>query len=276
MSLEIIKRYKINAKKSLGQNFLIDDFILDEIASWVEVFWKNIVEVWPGYWALTEKLLNKKPKSLNLVELDKDMIGILEDRIKKWELDISWKDFKINNVDVLKYTPTPPAPLPKGEGNYEYSIIANIPYYITSPILRHFLYDIEFKPKNMVILMQKDVADKILSNKTSVLSLFVSKKCKVYEFVIVPNTSFVPAPKVESSVLIFETHDNYKYIDDKKFLDLIKIWFKEPRKKLINNLLKWWYSKEKVLRVFKELWISENVRGEELWIEEWIGLIKLL
>jgi 16S rRNA A1518/A1519 N6-dimethyltransferase RsmA/KsgA/DIM1 with predicted DNA glycosylase/AP lyase activity len=75
----------------------------------------------------------------------------------------------------------------------------------------------------MVILMQKDVADKILSNKTSVLSLFVSKKCKVYEFVIVPNTSFVPAPKVESSVLIFETHDNYKYIDDKKFLDLIKI-----------------------------------------------------
>ena len=85
MSEEIIKRYKIKAKKSLGQNFLINDLIIEEIASAVFVEWENICEVWPGYWALTEKLLLKKPSSLNLVELDKSMIEILEDRQEKGE-----------------------------------------------------------------------------------------------------------------------------------------------------------------------------------------------
>ncbi|MDP2395803.1 MAG: rRNA adenine N-6-methyltransferase family protein [bacterium] len=120
---------------------------------------------------MTEKLIARKPKSLNLVELDKDMIEILEKRIKNNDFDLSGIDFHINNIDVLKYEPTDvdicrDAPCgcpenttgyPQGAPLHKYSVIANIPYYITSPILRHFLYDVKTKPENMVILMQKDV-----------------------------------------------------------------------------------------------------------------------
>lgn len=263
--MNIIKKYWILAKKSLGQNFLVNDKIVEEISDIIEVEWKNIVEVWPGYWALTEKLLNKKPSSLNLVELDKDMITILEDRKSNWDFNLENIDFNINNIDVLKY-----------ESEFKkYSVIANIPYYITSPILRHFLYNIENKPEKMVILMQKDVGDKILwkgKNKSSVLSLFIEKKCLVSEVLFVWKENFKPAPKIESSVLLFEVHDKYKDLNDDRFLKIIKAWFSEPRKKLIKNLVKWWINKDKLIEVFNELWIWESIRWEDLNIETWVQL----
>lgn len=288
---ETLKKYWIKAKKSLGQNFLVDDNILDIISSSLEVFKNNILEIWPGFWALTEKLLLQKPKSLHLVELDKEMVSILENRIEKWELMIEWIDFQIFNKDILKFEPQ----------FKNYYLIANIPYYITSPILQKFLYNVENKPEKMLILMQKDVWDKILDGqnkeildtiqgrfpttrewhllkkikiRSSVLSLFIAKKAFVKEIVRVPSTSFVPAPKVESSVLLFETHDNYKEIEDKKFLEFIKKWFIEPRKKLVNNLTKWWFEKDIILKILGELWFNENIRGEELTLDNWIELYK--
>lgn len=271
MDLEFLKKYWIKAKKSLWQNFLVDDNILDIISTSLAVSWNNILEIWPGYWALTEKLLIQKPKSLHLVELDKDMIEVLNKRIENWELAIDEIDFQIFNEDVLKFK----------EKFTNYFVIANIPYYITSPILYKFLYEVENKPEKMLILMQKDVWDKILQwqnsfkwkRKSSVLSLFISKKAAVKEMVKVPAISFIPAPKVESSVLLFEIHNDYWDIDDKKFLEFIKIWFQEPRKKLTNNLVKWGYEKEKVLLILKELWFTENVRGEELGLDDWIKLL---
>lgn len=274
MSLEILKKYNIRAKKSLGQNFLVNEDIVIEIANLVEIKWKNIVEVWPWYWALTEKLLEKKPKSLNLVELDRDMIEILEDRIGRGDLDIFWIDFKINNIDVLKYEPS--ASLSLIEQSYKYNLIANIPYYITSPILRHFLYDIDKIPENMLILMQKDVWDKILwlnKDKSSVISLIVSKKSYVSERIFVWKENFIPVPKVESSVLLFETHDLYDYINDDKFLEIIKKWFLAPRKKLIKNFENSWLKKDEILIIFSELWIDPWVRWEDLWIEKWCELV---
>ncbi len=269
MSLEILNKYKIKAKKSLWQNFLVNDDIVEEIADAINVERENIVEVWPGYWALTEKLIARKPKSLNLVELDKDMIDILEKRIINNDFDLNWIDFQINNVDVLKYD--------IGDIDGGYSIIANIPYYITSPILRHFLYDVKTKPENMVILMQKDVWDKILGkgkNKSSVLSLFVDKKSSVWELIVVWKQNFVPAPKVESSVLVFELHDDYKDIDDNKFLELIKKWFKEPRKMLMKNLVTSGYEKSHITDIFWELHIDISIRWEDLDISTWCELCK--
>lgn len=266
MSLEILKKYQIKAKKSLGQNFLVNDWIVESIAGSIDIKWKNIVEVWPGYWALTEKLLNKKPNSLDLVELDRNMIAILEQRIQEKDLDISWIDFHIHNSDVLKFE----------SQHKEYSIIANIPYYITSPILRHFLYDVEKKPKKMVILMQSDVWEKILwkwKNKSSVLSLFVNKKSKVSEIMSVGKENFIPSPKVESSVLLFELYTWDDNLDDGLFLETIKKWFREPRKKLLNNLVKSWYDKSYILQVFHDLWIEENTRWEDLDIAIWRELV---
>lgn len=299
MNFEILKKYGVKAKKSLWQNFLFDDNILDSISSILDINWKNVLEIWPWFWALTEKLLLKNPNSLHLVELDKDMIEILYDRIKNSELRIKDVDFQIFNKDVLKFEPefkSPELDAIQGRfpttrewqiiGNEMYYVIANIPYYITSPILQKFLYNVTVKPEKMIILMQKDVWDKILSwqisqindnikkirNKSSVLSLFIAKKSYVKEILSVPASSFIPAPKVESSVLLFETHNNYSEVDDSKFLELIKIWFREPRKKLINNLVKWWFQKEIILEIFNNLWFHENIRWEDLSIDEWIEL----
>lgn len=269
MSREIIQKYKILAKKSLGQNFLVNQEITAQISQIVEVAWKNIVEVGPGYGALTEKLLDQKPSSLHLVELDRDMIEILDDRNMRWELNPWEINFKIHNQDVLKFTPE----------FQEYSVIANIPYYITSPILRHFLYDLENKPENMIILMQKDVGDKILwkwKNKSSVLSLMIEKKCSVSQEIFVAKENFIPAPKIESSVLLFETHNIYENIDDEKFLEVIKKWFCEPRKKLIKNLVKNWYEKANILDFFERNNIFETIRWEDLSINTWIKLVLYL
>lgn len=269
MSREILEKYGIRAKKALGQNFLVDDFIVEEIAHATQVENQNIIEVWPGYGALTEKLLVQEPKNLELVELDTDMIQILEDRKNNGDFHLENTDFIINHIDVLKFIP-----------QYKnYSVIANIPYYITSPILRHFLYDVENKPQNMVILMQADVWDKILGkgkNKSSVLSLFIEKKCSVGEVIRVPNTCFIPAPKVESSVLNFQMHNDFDEINDEIFLEIIKKWFSEPRKKLSKNLIKNGISAQKVSEVFSQLDIDENIRGEALDIYQWIELTKKL
>lgn len=290
MNLEILKKYKIKAKKSLWQNFLVNEKIVEDISEAIIVEWKNIVEVWPWYGALTEKLLDKKPKSLTLIELDRDMIQVLESRMKQGELKIEGVDFKIVNEDVLKFEPGPfPNPLLNKEGElkgvvYGYSVIANIPYYITSPILRHFLYDVKTTPEKMLILMQKDVGDKILKwvesekwkVKSSVLSLFIAKKCYVREVLFVWKQNFVPAPKVESSVLLFEKHYLYKNINDEKFLDIIKKWFSSPRKKLIKNFITSWLDKEKINKLFKKLWIDENIRWEDLDIDVWIKIVENL
>ena len=297
MSLELIKKYKIRAKKKLGQNFLVNDEIIIDISNVIDIKWKNIVEVWPWYWALTEKLILKEPDSLDLVELDLDMINILNDRIEKKELNISWINFKINKKDVLKYTPefnppltsslldknnpplTPPLSGREDNVNNKYSVIANIPYYITSPILRHFLYNLENKPENMVILMQKDVWDKILwfpKNKSSVLSLIVEKKSNVSEKIFVSKENFIPSPKVESSVLLFEYHNLYKDISDEKFLKIIKIWFSAVRKKLTKNLEKWWYDKSLITEILLNMWYDSNTRWEDLDINDWCELVKRL
>ena len=270
MSEEILKRYKIRAKKALWQNFLVNEKIIENIADVIDCEDKNIIEVGPWYWALTQKLLERNLESLTLVELDLDMIKILEDRIKLWELEAENTNFKIENIDILKYIP---------EWMERYSVIANIPYYITSPILRHFLYNLDNKPDEMVILMQKDVWDKILDifkekkPKSSVIWLMMAKKANVTEEILVSPDNFVPAPNVQSSVLKFVKHNNFEEIEDEIFLKFVKIWFSSARKKLVKNFVNSGFDKNNILNIFKEIEISENIRWEEIWIEKWCELV---
>jgi len=266
---EILKKYNIVAKKSLWQNFLVNDSILDEIVNFTDLSWKNIIEVWPWYWALTEKILLKKPNKLELVELDKTMINILQDRVSNWDFgsNISWI-LNINNIDVLKYFPD----------FSPYLVVANIPYYITSPILTHFFYWVDNSPSEMIILMQRDVADKIRKvkwNKNSVLSLWVDFACEeVREVVVVAASNFIPAPKVESSVLYFKLRSNIDKNLANKFLKIIKSGFAEKRKKLSSNLFKiWGFDKNLIEQIFKKLNLSDNIRAEELDLNKWLELI---
>lgn len=265
---EILNKYSISAKKSLGQNFLINDNILEKIVNFVDLSWKNIIEVWPWYWALTEKILSKNPNNLELVELDKKMVEILQDRIKNWELKIKNWELKINNIDVLKFLPSLD----------NYLVVANIPYYITSPILTHFFYNIKNKPSEMIILMQKDVADKILLknwNKRSVLSLSCEIATdEIKEIVRVSAASFIPVPKVESTVLYFKLKNNLNIENSNKLLKIIKAWYSERRKKLYSNLLKSsLFSREELDKIFENNNFSQNIRAEELKIEDWKKMI---
>lgn len=216
---------KIKAKKSLGQNFLIDEEALSDIASATQISDKHIIEVGPGYGALTDYLITKNPTSLDLIELDRDMIAILEDKYTP-------EDLTIHHIDILRYTPP----------YDEYSVIANIPYYITSPILFRFLYDIDIAPESMIIMMQEEVGAKILEGRVrkphhSFLSLCMETACADIDIVrYVPRSSFDPAPRVDSIVLRFAVKKERDRNREKLLMNLWKVAFAHPRKTLLSNI----------------------------------------
>lgn len=270
--LEILRHYGIRAQKSLGQNFLVNDDILETIADSIDITGKDILEIGPGYGALTEKILARKPKSLTLIELDKKMINILHSRITEKDLIIpSETSFQIIEGDVLKYIPS--------SENTSYSIIANIPYYITSPILFRFLHELENKPEEMVILMQKEVGDKICKEKwynNSYLSLALEFACEtIQEVCLVTKNNFIPAPKIDSSVLYFQRKGIYYQDEAKLFLRITSAGFSAPRKKLLSNLANTLHiPKETLGKIFTQLEFLETVRAEELDIIKWKQLIE--
>lgn len=280
---------KIKAKKSLGQNFLIDQDALADIASAIEVTGKHIIEVWPGYGALTDYLVTAEPKSLDLVELDTDMVEILEKRIENWEIRIqsssgfaipnldsqiqrnettsSW--ITLHHIDVLQFTPP-----------YDsYSVIANIPYYITSPILFYFLYELEQKPDAMVIMMQEEVGEKILEGRArkphhSYLSLCMEEACNEIEIIrYVGRSSFDPAPRIDSIVLRFRVKKERDRSREKELMDLWKVAFAHPRKTLLSNIRWSRYDSAKILASIIELGYDERVRAEAIRREDWVSFL---
>lgn len=270
--MNVVAEYGIRAKKAFGQNFLVDDAALSAIANAVEVAGNDVIEIGPGYGALTERLLAMKPRSLTLVELDPDMVAILEDRLAKGDLKVpEGTKFEILKMDVLKYEPK----------FTEYRVIANIPYYITSPILDRFLYELPVRPEAMVILMQKEVAERIVAKdgKESGLSLFCKNACAAIEHVAkVPAGCFRPAPKVDSAVLRFVVEGNGKNTEsDVRFLKTVRAGFSSPRKKAVSNLATGLNApKETVAALFAELGLREDERPERIPLETWRTVSKKL
>lgn len=253
---------KIKAKKSLGQNFLIDDAALSDIARGLEIPGKHIIEVGPGYGALTDYIIVESPLTLDLVELDKDMITILE-----WKYGDT--DITIHNIDILRFTPP----------YLQYSVIANIPYYITSPILFHFLYTLENRPDEMIIMMQEEVGEKILEWRArkphhSFLSLCMELACNEMEILrYVGRESFDPAPKVDSIVLRFMIKKERNQKQEKELMNLWKVAFAHPRKTLLSNI-KWSTYDSAVLRTkIIEIGYDERIRAEAIKKEDWIKLL---
>jgi 16S rRNA (adenine1518-N6/adenine1519-N6)-dimethyltransferase len=275
MSQFLREYYQISAKKKLGQNFLTDENKLQIIAQAHPLAGKNVIEVWPGYGALTEYILQEHPTSLDLVELDRDMIAILEDRLdpaSTYPLVAEWSTVQILHKDVLKLEQIPEKSI----------IVANIPYYITSPILTHFLMHLHSHVDAMVIMMQREVAEKILAKKWkhSYLSISCHLFCREISLVTnVPASSFVPAPKVDSSVLLFTTAglSDEELIYKQKILQLASHGFREPRKKLVSNLTKYGsYEKWDIISLFEKLDLSQNLRAEDLSTENWNNLYREL
>lgn len=203
--------------KALGQHWLKNRAILDEIAT-LTGSGGLCLEIGPGLGTLTSSLLKRFDKVLS-VEFDAKLAANLPK-------SFPGKNLEVVNEDILKFDFS----IIKGS----YAVAGNIPYYITSPIVEKLL-TVENLPDRIVLLMQKEVAERICDEKESVLSLFVKNRAVPSLGPVVPREEFEPAPKVDSQVLILEPFNKPKYPDE--LIDFIKKAFKNPRKKLKHNLL---------------------------------------
>lgn len=247
-----------------------DKTILQKIADSITIDGKHLIEVGPGYGALTEYILKKNPESLELVEFDADMIAILENRQKA---DWNQHQIEIHHQDILRFCPN----------RKNYRVIANIPYYITSPILFHFLHpgwhqkiETPFEsPEEMTILMQKEVGEKILISSTkkphfSYLSLAMHLACESIENIIfAPKSAFRPSPKVDSLALKFSTKKNRDIINERNLLRFWNICFRHPRKTLVYNLSTEGYEKDFIRETLLKNNYPSTVRAEAIFLEDW-------
>jgi len=265
---KILKKYNLFAKKSLGQNFLIDDVALDYIIEAGDLNSDDhIVEVGPGTGFLTERL-TEKVKKVTAIELDKDMVHVLSDRFKGVDnlelINENALDFEVENA---------------GLKNKKYKVIANIPYYITSPLIKHFLRS-NSKPSIMVILMQKEVAEKICGITGKSLITIESQLFGKSEIIHkVPSSSFHPAPKVNSAVLKITVFDKPLVPKDEleDFLRIVKFGFSQKRKKLSNTLSAGLRMETpKVKELLKKVNIDPDLRAEHLEIEDWKRIVAIV
>jgi 16S rRNA (adenine1518-N6/adenine1519-N6)-dimethyltransferase len=256
-----LKYHRIYPIKRLGQNFLIDKNVLRKIVEAAELS-KNdtVLEVGPGIGNLTIELA-KKVKKVIAVEKDERMIEILKERLKEERI----KNVEIVNEDILKF-------LPSFKERRSYKVVANIPYYLTSRLIRNLL-EIERKPKLIVLMVQKEVAQRICAKPPNMNLLAVSvqfyAKPEIVSFV--SKNCFWPRPKVDSAIIKISNIKKQKPTKEEKlFFEIVKAGFSHPRKQLINNLSKGLKKNKKIV----EEWllncgISPDKRAENLSIEEW-------
>jgi 16S rRNA (adenine1518-N6/adenine1519-N6)-dimethyltransferase len=259
---EILKKYKIFPQKRFGQNFLINKNIIYKILESAEIKNDDIVlEIGPGLGFLTKELA-KKAKKIIAIEKDINMVEILKKELS------DFKNIKIINQDILKI---------KNLKIKNYKIVANIPYYITGPIIKKFLLTKE-KPSLMVLMVQKEVAQRIVakSPKANFLSIFVQflADCKIISFVKKEN--FFPKPKVDSAIIKLIPKENLDFIFLKNFFIILKAGFLHPRKTILNNFSEYFKkNKEEIKKLILENNISDKKRPGELTIEEWLTLNKV-
>lgn len=247
----------IKAKKSLGQNFLQDENVLKKIANSIKTNEDDlIIEIGPGKGALT-KYLQKKNSFLTCYEIDLRMKEILK-KFENEKTQIIFQDFLKANIieDHQKY-------------NYkDIYVIANIPYYITTPIIKHILN--QEKIKSMTLLVQKEVAERFTAKPKSKaygsLTVYLNYYFNVTYLFNVSRSAFYPVPNVESAVVKFERKNEKSNLKNEEvFFKLINDSFKMKRKTLKNNLKG--YEWDKIKNVLEENNLNENVRAEELSLE---------
>ena len=265
----ILNKYNIVANKSLGQNFLINDEVINEIVKASEISRDDlIIEIGPGLGTLTSKILEKAKKVI-AIELDKKMIKILEERFKLYN------NLEIINEDVLKVDLHKLIEKEKVENQIrEVKIVANLPYYITTPIIMKLLED-KLDITSITVMVQKEVAERLAAKTGEKLAGAITYAVEYYseakKIVEVPKESFIPEPEVESEVIQLNLREEpaVKVKDEVKFFKLIKTSFMQRRKTLLNGISNsGLVEKEKLKQILKELEIDENIRGEKLTIDQ--------
>ena len=254
------------AKKSLGQNFLMHAATAERIADTGKLSKNDIVlEIGPGTGMLTKALLARAGKVI-AVEADRELIPQLQDT---FSFDIASGRLQLIHADIREFDPS--------VISEPYSLVANIPYYITGEILRHFL-TAKHQPTSMTLLVQKEVAERIVrAKKESLLSLSVKAYGTPSYAFTVPKGSFVPAPKVDSAVLHISNINREAFTEgqEERFFEILRAGFGHKRKQLINNL-EVLAPREKILEAFSAVGLSEKVRSEDVPLSSWLKLSSLL
>lgn len=261
-TLDIVKKYGFRFTKSLGQNFLTDKSVLDDIVQGAGVDSDDfIIEIGPGVGTLTRELL-KKAKKVCAIELDSDLIPILKEELKEYE------NFEIINKDALRID------FNEIIGEIKpVKLVANLPYYVTTPIIAKLLTE-GYKFDSLTIMIQKEVAERIAASpdckEYGSLSLLVQYYCDANIIRKVPPSSFVPQPKVESIVLRLDRLEEPKVRvkDEKLFFEIIRDSFNMRRKTLWNALKALKLDPDSMSKAFKGAGIDPKRRGETLSIEE--------
>ncbi|MCI8345353.1 MAG: 16S rRNA (adenine(1518)-N(6)/adenine(1519)-N(6))-dimethyltransferase RsmA [Clostridia bacterium] len=266
----ILNKYNISASKSLGQNFLINDEVIEKIVESANISNEDlIIEIGPGLGTLTKRLLEKAKKVI-AIELDKRMISILQERFSLYD------NFKLINDDILKVNLN--EIIQNEKDIKEVKIVANLPYYITTPIIMKLLED-KLTLKSITVMVQKEVAKRLTSNPGSkqagAITYAVNYYCEPEEIVLVPNSSFIPEPEVESEVIKLNLRNNppVKIRSEEVFFKLIKASFMQRRKTLVNGITNsGLMSKEEIKTLLKKVNLPENVRGEVLTMQDFAKL----
>ena len=266
----ILNTYKIQANKSLGQNFLIDDCVIEKIIESSNIEKEDlIIEIGPGLGVLTERLL-KKSNNVVVIEIDKKMIEILQNRF------CLNRNLEIINNDVLKVDLEKLIKNKKEQTNInKVKIVANLPYYISTPIIMKLLEN-RLEISEIIVMVQKEVAQRLGAEtgtrEAGAITYAVEYYAQATPIIDVPKESFIPSPKIESQVIKLEVRQNPKIeVEDEKLLfNIIQKSFMQRRKTLSNALInnRTLDSKEEVEKMFKTLEIPSNVRGEKLTLEE--------
>ena len=271
----LMKKYKIKANKNLGQNFLIDDMALQDIANGAEICEDDLViEIGPGLGSLTELLLEKAKKVI-CIELDKKMVKILKERFS------IFKNLEIINDDVLRINLDKLIKTEKENNNYikNVKVVANLPYYITTPIIMKLIennLDIE----SITVMIQKEVAERLIAipgtKETGAITYTVYYYCECEKIREVDNTCFIPEPEVTSEVINLKVRkDTPIQVKDKKVMfNIIKSAYMQRRKTLVNSLTNVgvFQNKEQGIEILKKLGLREDVRPESLKIEDFAKL----
>lgn len=270
----IMEKYHIRADKSLGQNFLIDDYVIKGIVEAANVSKDDlIIEIGPGLGTLTKELLEKAGKVI-CIEIDKRMIDILQDRFSMYN------NFKLINDDVLKVNLHE---LIKQEKIVNTKIVANLPYYITTPIIMKLLEE-RLDIETITVMIQKEVADRLTvkagKGDTGAITYAINYYTKPKKILEVANTSFIPAPKVNSSVIQLEIlkEPSVKVENEENLFALIKIAFMQKRKTLVNSLTNSgkYGNKNQIEKILEQLNIDLKIRPENLSLEQFANLSKLI
>ncbi|PIZ00140.1 ribosomal RNA small subunit methyltransferase A [bacterium (Candidatus Howlettbacteria) CG_4_10_14_0_8_um_filter_40_9] len=263
---EIQKSFKVSAKKSFGQNFLIDKSVVDDLVGTADITKEDtVLEIGPGLGVVTRELLAKAGKVV-VLEKDRNMIEILRITcLGKNNLEIVEGDaLKINIENII-------------QGKYK--LVSSLPFYITSPIFRKFL-EKEKAPKSISLIVQEEVAEKVTAEAgdMSILAISVQLYGKPEIIRIFNRSSFYPEPGVDAAILKIIPYEKALFdVDKKKFFRIVKAGFGEKRKKLVNSLSGGLaIAKGPTLSILKSADLDENIRAEDLSLENWYELYKKL